>query len=83
MSTKIPVGEKIRLARTAQKLTVCQFGEKIGLSYAWVSLVENGQIAIKLDQYEQIQAALGYRFDTPEAEAAFAFFLKTHNGDPP
>jgi len=82
MSTKFPVGEKIRLARNARKLTVRQFGEKLGLTGAWVSLTENGKLRITLDQYEQIQAALGYRFDTPEAEAAFAFFLKTHNGDP-
>ena len=83
MSTKFPVGEKIRLARNARKLTVRQFGEKLGFTGAWVSLTENGKLSITLDQYEQIQAALGYRFDTPEAEAAFAFFLKTHNGDPP
>jgi len=82
MSTKFPVGEKIRLARNARKLTVRQFGEKLGLTGAWVSLTENGKLRITLDQYEQIQAALGYRFDTPEAEAAFAFFLKPHNGSP-
>jgi transcriptional regulator with XRE-family HTH domain len=56
-------------------MTVREFAEKLNLTYGWVSQIENGQISLKLDQYKQIQAALGYNFDTPEAEAAFAFFL--------
>ena len=76
MSNKITAGEKIRLARAARKLTVREFGKLLGMTGGWVSQIENGQLRLKLDQYEQIQAVLGFRFDTPEAEAAFSYFLK-------
>lgn len=71
----IHVGDKIRLARKARRMTVREFAEKLGLTYGWVSQIENGQISLKLDQYKAIQAVLGYNFETPEAEAAFSFFL--------
>lgn len=80
MAKNIPVGEKIRLARNARRMTVRDFAARLGLTYGWVSQVENGQISLKLDDYEKIQAVLGYRFDTPEAQAAFSFFL---NGQQP
>lgn len=76
---KIHIGDKIRLARNARRMTVREFAAKLGLTYGWVSQIENGQISLKLDQYKQIQAVLGYNFDTPEAEAAFSFFLNGEN----
>jgi len=80
MNAEIPVGKKVKLARQARGLSVRALGAKVGLSGEAISLIERGQMALKPEVYEQIQAALGYRFDTPEAEAAFAFFL---NGTAP
>jgi transcriptional regulator with XRE-family HTH domain len=75
MTKKIPAGDKIRLARCAKKLSVRQLGELIGMTGGSVSLIERGEVSLKIDQYERIQAALGYDFATAEAEAAFSYFL--------
>lgn len=83
METIITPGQKIQLARKARDVSGRQLAEKIGLSYSWVSLVENGLLPLTPEQYEQIQAVLGFRFDTPEADAAFSFFLGAANADAP
>lgn len=81
MSNQIPAGKKIRLARTARGLSTREFGALLGKTYGWVSQVETGQNRLNLDIYQQIQAALGFDFDSPEAKAAFDFFLGgTTNG---
>lgn len=80
MNAEIPVGKKIKLARQARSLSVRVLGAKVGFSGETISLIERGQMIPRPEVYEQIQAALGYRFDTPEAEAAFAFFLKPTSG---
>jgi transcriptional regulator with XRE-family HTH domain len=79
MTNQIPVGQKIRLARNARRMTMRDLGAKLGRTYGWVVQIEQGEISLKLDDYEKIQAALGYRFDTPEAQAAFSFFLNGHS----
>lgn len=75
MSNQIPVGKKIRLARVARELTAREFAARLGMTHGWVSQVETGQNRLNLDIYQQIQAALGFDFDSPEAKAAFDFFL--------
>jgi hypothetical protein len=77
---RIPPGKKIRLARLARYMSTRQLGEAVGKTYGWVNQIESGELHIKVDMYERIQAALGYNFNSPEAEAAFAFFL---NGNDP
>lgn len=75
---KIPPGKKIRLARLARYMSTRQLGAAVGMTYGWINQIESGQLRIKVDMYERIQAALGYDFNTPEAEAAFRFFLNNH-----
>ncbi len=75
MSNGIPPGKKIRLARLAKKVSTRQLGRMVGKTYGWVNQIEKGELNIKVDMYETIQAALGYNFSTPAAEAAFAYFL--------
>ena len=81
---KITPGQKIRLARQARRLTTKELGSLVGRSQAWVGFIETGVTPINLDEYEEVQAVLGFRFDTPEAEAAFSFFfsdpVKAANG---
>jgi transcriptional regulator with XRE-family HTH domain len=82
MSNSIPVGEKIRLARIARRVTVRELGEAIGVSYAYITLLEQGKYQVRLDQYEKIQAVLRYDFTSPEAQAAFSFFLNGEKSIP-
>jgi transcriptional regulator with XRE-family HTH domain len=78
----IPPGKKIRLARLARYMSTRQLAEMVGMTHGWVNQIERGELRIKVDMYERIQAALGYNFNTPEAEAAFAFFLNNHEQQP-
>lgn len=75
MSNQIPVGKKIKLARTARGLTAREFAARLGMTHGWVSQVENGQNRLNLDIYQQIQAVLGFDFESTRARAAFEFFF--------
>lgn len=79
MTNDIPEGEKIRLARCARRLSVRRLGEMVNLTGGSISLIEQGKVSLKVSQYNQLQAALGYDFNSPEAEAAFRFFLGNNN----
>lgn len=74
-TNSIHVGDKIRLARTARKLSGRELAELVGLHYATISLFETGKQSPTVEQYEKIQAALGYRLESDAALAAFSFFL--------
>lgn len=75
MSTKIPVGDKIFLARSARKLSLRGLGELSGINYATINYFENGKQSPTIDQYEALQAALGLDLESDRARAAFSFFF--------
>lgn len=68
-------GRMIKLARIARGLSVHELGAAIGCAGATISNFERGKAQPHLDQYANIQAVLGYDFESPKAKAAFSFFL--------
>lgn len=79
MSTKIPVSTKIFLARSARHLSLRQLEERTGINFTTIHYFETGKQSPTIEQYERIQAALGYDLESDAARAAFLFFL---NGKP-
>lgn len=75
MANKIPVGAKIFLARSARRLSLRQLEDLTGINYASINYFENGKQSPTIEQYERIQAALGYDLESDVARAAFSFFF--------
>ena len=71
----IHVGDKIRLARTARRMSGRELGRLTEIHYATISLFETGHQSPTVEQYEKIQAVLGYKLESDAAQAAFSFFL--------
>jgi len=79
MSIKIPVGKKIFLARSARKLSLRQLEGLTGLNHTSIYFFETGKQSPTIEQYEAIQAALGYDLESDLARAAFSFFFNGGN----
>lgn len=58
MSQNIPIGEKIKMLRTAKNLTLKQLGEMTGLSTGFLSQMERGMSSIAIDTLEKIAGVL-------------------------
>lgn len=52
------VGSNIKQYRKKRKMTQAQLGEKLGLSQAEISRIENGKVAVTTDQLDDIATAL-------------------------
>src|SRR4051812_20884990 len=53
------VGERVRQARLARKMTLSALGEASGLSKGFISQVESGRSNPSLDSLERIASSLG------------------------
>ena len=56
---RVEVGRRIRTAREAQGLSLRRFALMVGISYPYLSNVENGKQAPTVDMLERIARGLG------------------------
>lgn len=52
------LGERIREVRKSLKMTMDQFGERIGVTKSTISNIENGKTSPTMNQMEQLAAGL-------------------------
>ena len=57
-TTRISLGKRIRKLRKSQGISLRRFSLMVGLSYPYLSRVENGKVAATIDVLERIAEGL-------------------------
>lgn len=74
MSVEIDIGQRIRVRRLSNHLTLRQLGEKAGCSDAYLSQIENGRVSPSISTLKRIAEALQAKITD--------FFVESQDDDP-
>jgi len=71
----LPIGEKIKIIRTAQDRRQRLLARACGVHVTYISLIENGKMLPTPQQVAAIEGVLRVKLDSPEVDRALSMLL--------